>query len=424
MPIEFACQCGARFRVADDMAGKRARCKDCRQTVIIPSGHVATVQQSPTVPAPPILIPPPRQPGVYAPVIPPIATDERMEREIEWHQEVTQSAASKPGRLRISHFKHWMSFPFWPTLWAGLVLLSVLYAMLVHWAFVLLALLPAGLLWMYWWIQRAKFVSGCTNPAMVVSLHPPLVATYTDLSMGQTDSKWHYVKVVSQPLDTMTGDAPHVGQRLATIATYRQGDNTLHWSNFSPVVVNCVTWDMDDVTRVFSTLDAVNWHELDQAIRQIPQPYAAGLYKVELDPPSQKSSISSATIASRLASYLPHGNDKRCWVTPSGVPLYLLQSAKATIGGGAPAGEALGLLLAPGDSKIESGLLFTSAAVYYRFSGGPSGMFRWLDIAGAGNAADGFEVLLTSGVRLRWGTRLGKLANEVEAVLESIAKMT
>jgi len=423
MPIEFACQCGARFRVADDMAGKRARCKDCRQTVIIPNGHVAAaVRQPPIVTVPPI--PPPPPPAAYVPAIPQTAVDERMEREIEWHQRLTQSAASKPGQLRINHLKHWMSFPFWPTLWAGLLLITVLLAVLVRWAFALLALPPAGLLWTYWWVQRARFVNGCINPAMVVSLDPPLVATYTDLSLSQTDNKWHYVKVVSQPLDTMTGDAPHLGQRLATIAIYDQGDNTLHWSNFRPVVVNCVTWNVDDVTRVFSMLEAVDWHELDQAIRQLPQPFAAGLYKVELDPPSQKSSISPATISSRLASYLPHGKDKRCWVTPPGVPPYLLQSAKATIGGGAPAGEPLGLVLAEGDSKVDSGLLFTSAAVYYRFTDGPAGMFRWLDIAGAGNSADGFEVLLASGVRLRWGTRLGPFANEVEAVLESIAKLT
>jgi hypothetical protein len=232
------------------------------------------------------------------------------------------------------------------------------------------------------------------------------------------------VKVFAQPLDTMTGDPPHLGQRLATIATYSQGDNTLHWSNFWPVVVNCVTLNFDDVSRVFSTLDATDWHELDRAIRQLPQPYTAGLYKVELDPPSQKSSILPMTIASRLASSFSHGKDKRCWVTPPGIPPYLLQSASATIGRGAPAGEPLGLLLAPGDSKIDSGLLFTSTAIYYRFIDGPAGMFRWLDIAGAGNAADGFEVLLTSGVRLRWGTRLGPYANEVEAVLEGIAKMT
>jgi RsiW-degrading membrane proteinase PrsW (M82 family) len=36
MPISFACTCGKRFRVKDELAGKRARCPGCQNIVIVP----------------------------------------------------------------------------------------------------------------------------------------------------------------------------------------------------------------------------------------------------------------------------------------------------------------------------------------------------------------------------------------------------
>jgi hypothetical protein len=38
MPIEFACHCGNRLLVGDEHAGKRAKCSQCGQVVIIPGG--------------------------------------------------------------------------------------------------------------------------------------------------------------------------------------------------------------------------------------------------------------------------------------------------------------------------------------------------------------------------------------------------
>src|SRR5204863_4490405 len=36
MPVQVRCQCGKRYRVADDAAGKRLRCKDCGEELVIP----------------------------------------------------------------------------------------------------------------------------------------------------------------------------------------------------------------------------------------------------------------------------------------------------------------------------------------------------------------------------------------------------
>ncbi|MBW8885117.1 MAG: DUF3239 domain-containing protein [Planctomycetia bacterium] len=201
-----------------------------------------------------------------------------------------------------------MSFPLWPTLWLAPLLVVFLAGLLIHWAFVFLAVPFAGLLWMYWWIQRAKFISGCTNPAMVVSVDPPLVAVLTDLSMGQTGTRWFYIKVLEQPLDSMTGEAPRLGQRLATVATYYQGENSEHWTNFWPVVVNCVTWSVGDIARVFTSITNSDWQQLDTGLRQIPKPFSPGLYKVELEPPTRKQQLPPMELARRLGDYFTHGD--------------------------------------------------------------------------------------------------------------------
>jgi hypothetical protein len=423
MAIEFACRCGSRFRVDDEMAGKRAKCKACQQYVIIPpASTVAPVGQPAAVGSqtPPPFPPPPPPPPVVLPAAPP-DSDPWMDRQIEQHQRLTQSAASNPGRLRINVLKHWMSFPLWPTLWLGLVLLSIV-GVLLHWVFFVVAVPFAVLLGLYWWIQRAKFISGCTNPAVVVSVSPPLVAVLTDLSLGQTGTRWFYIKVLEQPLDSMTGEGPNMGQRLATVATYRQGENSEHWSDFWPVAVNCVTWNVDDIAQVFSTLSSADWQQLDTALRQIPRPYSPGLYKVELELPTRRAPLPGPDLARRMAECLTHGDENRCWLSPPGIPPYLLQSAITYMAKGNATGEPLALILATGDKMASTGLLLTSTGVYFHFAAGSHGMFRWTELAGAGCAADGLEVVLTGGARFRWGRELGKFSNPVEALLDGIAK--
>ena len=45
MPIEATCQCGARFRLPDSAAGKRARCKRCGASVTIPSHDLYAISE-------------------------------------------------------------------------------------------------------------------------------------------------------------------------------------------------------------------------------------------------------------------------------------------------------------------------------------------------------------------------------------------
>ncbi len=44
MSIEVSCECGKRFRVGDQFAGKRGRCKACGRTVTVPAAAEAPAQ--------------------------------------------------------------------------------------------------------------------------------------------------------------------------------------------------------------------------------------------------------------------------------------------------------------------------------------------------------------------------------------------
>lgn len=43
MAIEVACDCGKRYRVKDELAGKRARCPACKAVIAIDAPHGANL---------------------------------------------------------------------------------------------------------------------------------------------------------------------------------------------------------------------------------------------------------------------------------------------------------------------------------------------------------------------------------------------
>lgn len=45
MPVEFACECGKSFKVADEYAGKRTKCTACGQPVVVPTPVDAPVSE-------------------------------------------------------------------------------------------------------------------------------------------------------------------------------------------------------------------------------------------------------------------------------------------------------------------------------------------------------------------------------------------
>jgi hypothetical protein len=410
------------------MAGKRARCQACQAVVTIPA--LAATAAPPAAPVYPASVPqsPPPAPlrthaaSPFANPSPPQPVDPEMDRRVEMMQKLTDSAASNPGRLRISMLKHWLSFPAWPTGWAVGFTIALALAVLLHWGFACLAVPLAALNWLYWWVQRNKFASGCVNPTVVLSVDPPLVAVLTNLTKGATETKWDYVKVLPQPLGSMTAGPPQLGQKLASVAVYEDSNNDEHWHDFYPVVVNCVSWNQADIARVQSTIDPGDWKELDAAIRQLPQPPVEGLYKVELHPAQRRTPPSRDELNGYLDACLPHAPDKGSFHAAGGIPPHLLQAACLTIAPGVNGNDVLAVVQASGDSSGQTGLVIATPGLFFRLSDQIRGAVRWTDLWGAGSARDGLEIMLRNGQRWRFGKEFGDHAVPLEALLDGIAK--
>ena len=147
----------------------------------------------------------------------------------------------------------------------------------------------AALARLLWWMAvriQEHFIHGCANPAVVVSMTPPLVAVSGDLTLRRGDH-WPVVKIIAQPLDRVRGPRPKVGDRLATVALYYGFYNKPHWDNFFPIVANCVTDDEETLRELMSRLDSEEgaWEELEAHLKQVPTPYRPGLYWIR--PPTR-----------------------------------------------------------------------------------------------------------------------------------------
>jgi hypothetical protein len=404
MPIEFSCRCGARFRVPDSMAGQAALCQGCQQVVVVPQS-IAGPPPSPYAP----------QPGFAQ------LPDPSLRKEVEQFNRTTSSSASNPGMLRVSFTKYSYCFPFWSLGLALSLAASLALTFTVSWFFLLLVLPLIAMNWFYWYIVRMKFVAGCVNPAQVVSLDPPLVAVITNLSKGGRRRAWDYVRVLPQPLARMTGGLPQIGQRLASVALYQRSDDASpHWDTFNPTVVNCVTWNAAEVERVARSIQLGDWQELDLALRQLPQPVTAGLFKIELKPPPPEP-VSRELVVHGVHELLSHSPATGCYLG-AGISPPLLQTALHTFATGLSPQQVIALILPEGDASGQRGLLIATEGICWSLSETQRGAFRWSDLWGAGYALEELEILLTNGTRLRLGNAFGKQSIALEALLDGLAK--
>jgi hypothetical protein len=115
--------------------------------------------------------------------------------------------------------------------------------------------------------MREHFLYGCVNPGIVVSTTPPLVAVLTDLTVSK--SPHPVIKILPQPFWWYKREIPPVGTRLATIALYRGMVAKGHWDDFDPIVINAVTGHQADITRVFQSIPAGEWEQLEIALEHL-----------------------------------------------------------------------------------------------------------------------------------------------------------
>jgi hypothetical protein len=269
MLIELSCDCGARYRVGDHLAGKKLRCKKCKGHIVVPEaeseqpfgdddfGEYDVAQ----TPAP--LSAAARNSYTAAPASDHVGQPSPLPRE---SYSLNGTVASNPGRLKVQWLKCVTSFPVMPIVFVVLLIISLILGLAYRPAIFIVA---AGLVLTAareFKMMQVKFISGCVNPGVVVSTSPYLVAVYTDLA--KQGGFRPAVKIIRQPLGRMTGGAPALGARVATAALYYGGGSDA-WRDFVPVVVNCVTSNQADINRMTRSISANDWRDLDQALASL-----------------------------------------------------------------------------------------------------------------------------------------------------------
>ena len=391
--IRFQCKCGKSFEVKDELAGKKARCNKCQAVVAIPELAIIEAEEveddyglvDDLVPIP-----------ADAPRV--ASFDPAMQREIEQMQKMTQSAASNPGGLRVSHLKYATSYPFFPVLWSVPLVLSSL-GLLLSWCFVPLVMMFALPLGLWAWIVRKKFASGCLLPAVVVKLDPPIVAVLSDLRKGDDWGAWPVIKFVRQPLNRMTGGPPALGQRVACIATYCDGEE-YRWEDFYPDVVNCLTFNQREIERCQNSLSESDFQELSQALAKLPQPHPTGnLHRVGW-PHAKKGRPLNPSIVSQFVEQSAGNNAAVRGIASvaTGIRPDLLTTAIASY---APQVRPEEVIAIYWSSQPQHGLLVTAQGMYYSLSDGQRGEFAWADCRGAFCNKNSLQLLLNNNQRLK-----------------------
>lgn len=136
----------------------------------------------------------------------------------------------------------------------------------------------------YQWIRMKEwFHYGDTNPTVVVDPKRRLVATYTNL-----DSQWQYqfpvIRVISDNLQLIRGGVRE-GQRFASISSYRRNSDSERlgrWETFVPIVLDCISADRALCEGTKAKISQREWDALEVGLKQIPRPFASGLYDIVL----------------------------------------------------------------------------------------------------------------------------------------------
>ncbi|MFK7766611.1 MAG: DUF3239 domain-containing protein [Mariniblastus sp.] len=366
MPIQFTCTCGKLYQVSETLAGRSVKCKRCGGPLIVPSPPAAQTFNQ--------LRPVPEQTGEYL--------------------------ASNPGILSPNYLKVMTTFPAWPAIIFGLLLISFGGVFISLWF-----LLPfAGMLALaIYYLRQISFhyTGGCITPARILSVEPPLVAVYTDLSVSGRSC--HIIRLLRQPLHKL---APHAAKPgpISTISLYcglhqELGD---HWCDIHPVITNLATNDANEIQRVHSSIGQEEWQWLDWGLKQIP--FSQPITQEQLRPyrifnPSfqPKIAVQSIPQLQGLAKkFFSHDECKGCY-TNEDLELETFQTFQKNFGTPIARDQVLYFV---GHYYEGSGvLILPSGFMAYSKPTGPFTL-NWNQIKGAYATLELFEIVLIDGQRI------------------------
>lgn len=151
------------------------------------------------------------------------------------------------------------------------------------WLWIGMLLIPFGYWAVFYGTSRLMKMGACC-PAKVLSLDPPRLAVFTDMSM-RDDASHPAIVVKEFSAKKITGARLKVGDKLAVAAFYEAGDEAFpeeRWKRLSVIQpVRSVTSNADDVRRTLQSIDQEEWNQLDAGIKQIRPPYDENVVYLE-----------------------------------------------------------------------------------------------------------------------------------------------
>lgn len=208
-------------------------------------------------------------------------------KRIAWQGRKRKSTMSSYPKTRGSNPCHvriqWMRLFYYRPRFLFISVFGVLVALqaasTLSWWFGLLVLVPACVLLCWMNVKKLAFDNGTTNPAIVLSVRPFLVAVYANMSNRHGFIPAIKVMRLRNPCVEV---AP--GDRLLAAATYQRHTSVdlPGWIDVHPVLLAEATNDRKAIERAMELVDAVEWSSLQDGLDQVPTPYEPDIYFVDL----------------------------------------------------------------------------------------------------------------------------------------------
>jgi hypothetical protein len=285
MKIRFTCDCGKTYEVPESYAGKTTRCKACEQMIRIPTGpskadeeveqeveeSYLSEQSSGNAESDlghfkPLTDVRRRPSGRKMVPLSPEAQRLRVKQQALDKGQPFQ--ALNPAWLSVNFLKYFRNFPY-PLMWrVGLLLTGIGLC----W-FTILGILPAifagYLIYRHLkWVQQ-KYLSGCICPGKILSLNPPVLAVYVDLSISQNSCG--VIRLMEQPFHLLDRGTAQPGRTAAVC--YFMGlcpPYSDHWMTPLPTMPHFVTDRKLELQRVYDSIPDEQWEYLEQGLKQLP----------------------------------------------------------------------------------------------------------------------------------------------------------
>ncbi|TWT38354.1 DUF3239 domain-containing protein [Blastopirellula retiformator] len=246
--LNVQCACGEKVAIATAKGGSSIPCPQCGKAVYVPVSTLAQTGQRPE-----------------------------------------GAAASHPAGVRINHLRYFQFYPVEILWWAIPSIPLALLGQTIHWGFYVPIVIMIGLFALRCRIVSSYFRDGDTCPGVIVSMEPPLLAVLTNVSADPSfDEPIMVIKVQAHKLKTVGGEPAKVGQRIVSAAFYEEDAAEKYpaepkrWGDFFPTPIEYGTSDPAAIDYVKSQVSDESWRQLKDGLKQVPRPFAPGIYDIQV----------------------------------------------------------------------------------------------------------------------------------------------